>query len=77
LGGGVYGAKVATAELETHEVQDLADQIDELRKVTAGHALRIRVTVEFGEAGKVEQDLIDQVNGILSKVKRGWKVGST
>ena len=55
----------------------MADQIDELRKVTAGHALRIRVTVEFGEAGKVEQDLIDQVNGILSKVKRGWKVGST
>lgn len=70
-----YDARVATAELETHEVQDLADQIDELRKVTAGHALRIRVTVEFGEAGKVEQDLIDQVNGILGKVKRGWKVG--
>ena len=47
------------------------------RAISAGHALRIRVTVEFGEAGKVEQDLIDQVNGILGKVKQGWKVGAT
>lgn len=70
-----YGAKVATAELETHEVQDLADQIDELRQVTAGHALHIKVTVEFGEAGKVEQEIVDRVNGILGKIKTGWKVG--
>jgi hypothetical protein len=70
-----YGAKVATAELETHEVQDLADQLDELRQVTAGHALHIKVTVEFGEAGKVEQELIDRVNGILGKIKMDWKVG--
>jgi len=70
-----YGAKTATAELETHEVQDLADQIDELRQVTAGHALHIKVTVEFGEAGKVEQDVVDRVNAILGKIKTGWKVG--
>lgn len=69
-----YGAKVATAELETHEVQDLADQIDEIKQVTAGHALHIKVTVEFGEAGKVEQEVIDRVNGILGKIKTGWKV---
>lgn len=69
-----HGAKVASAELETHEVQDLADQIDELRQVTAGHALHIRVTVEFGEAGKVEQEVVDRVNGILGKVKTGWQI---
>ncbi|BAU49564.1 ATPase AAA [Sulfurifustis variabilis] len=72
--GGAYGAKVATAELATHEVQDLADQVDALRQATAGHPLRIKVTVELGEAGKVEQDVVDRVNGILSKVKPGWKV---
>jgi len=70
-----YGAKAATAELETHEVQDLADQIDELRQVTAGHALHIKVTVEFGEAGKVEREVVDRVNAILSKIKMGWEVG--
>ncbi|MGD9729757.1 MAG: hypothetical protein AB7V39_25730, partial [Nitrospiraceae bacterium] len=68
------GTKVASADLETHEVQDLADQIDELRQVTAGHALHIKVTVEFGEAGKVEQEVIDRVNGILGKVKTGWQI---
>jgi hypothetical protein len=72
--GSTYGAKVATAELETHEVQDLADQIDELRQVTAGHALRIKVTVEFAEAGKVDQEVIDRVNAVLSKIKLGWKI---
>lgn len=51
-----------------------ADQIDELRQVTAGHALHIKVTVEFGEAGKVEQEVIDRVNGILGKVKTGWQI---
>ena len=71
--GTAYGAKVATAELETHEMQDLADQIDEFRQVTAGHALHIKVTVELGEAGKVEQDIVDQVNRILGKIKTGWK----
>jgi hypothetical protein len=72
--GSTYGAKIATAELETHEVQDLADQIDELRQVTAGHALRINVTVEFAEAGKVDQEVIDRVNAVLSKIKPGWKI---
>ncbi len=70
----VYGAKIASAELETHEVQDLADQIDELRQATAGHAMHIKVTVEFGEAGKVEQDVVDRVNAVLAKVKTGWMV---
>jgi hypothetical protein len=72
--GTAYGAKVATAELETHEVQDLADQIDELRQVTAGYPLHIKVTVEFGEAGKIEQEVVDRVNGILSKIRSGWKM---
>lgn len=72
--GPTPGTKVASADLETHEVQDLADQIDELRQVTAGHALHIKVTVEFGEAGKVEQEVIDRVNGILGKVKTGWQI---
>jgi sirohydrochlorin ferrochelatase len=67
-----YGAKVASAELETHEVQDLADQIDALREATAGHHFRIRVTVEIGEGGKVDQAVLDKVNSVLGQVKAGW-----
>lgn len=67
-----YGAKVGSAELETHEIQELADRIDELRQATAGHKLRMRVTLEIGEAGDVSKELTDAVNSVLGKVKQGW-----
>ncbi|MDR3158306.1 MAG: DUF499 domain-containing protein [Zoogloeaceae bacterium] len=66
-------SKTATAELQLHEVQDLADRVDVLREATAGHSLRIRVTVEVGENGQVDQTVVDKVNAVLSEVKTGWK----
>ena len=68
------GTRAATAELETHQVQDLAERIDELRKATAGHQLRIKVTVEIGESGKVPDDVIAEVNALLRVVRPGWQV---
>jgi hypothetical protein len=68
-----YGSKVATAELQLYEVQDLADHVDALREATAGYPLRIRVTVEVGENGQVDQAVVDKVNAVLSGVKAGWK----
>ncbi len=69
-----YGSKVASADLKTHEVQDFADHIDALREATAGHPLRIRVTVEIGNGSQIDQMVIDKVNGVLGQVKAGWKV---
>jgi len=68
-----YGSKVATAELRLHEVQDLADHVDALREATAGLPLRIHVTVEFGERGKLDQAVVGKVNSVLAEVKAGWK----
>lgn len=68
-----YGSKVASAELQTHEVQDLADNIDALREATAGHPMRIRVTLEIGEDSQVDQAVVDKVNAVLGQVKAGWK----
>jgi hypothetical protein len=68
-----YGSKAATADLQTHEVQDFADIIDALREATAGHLLRIRVTVEIGDGGQIEQAVLDRANAILAQVKAGWK----
>lgn len=68
-----YGLKTATAELQTHEVQDLADHIDALREATAGHPLRIRVTVEIGDGSQVDQTVVDKVNAVLAQVKACWK----
>jgi hypothetical protein len=67
-----YGSKTATAELQTHEVQDLADHIDALREATAGHPLRIRVTVEIGDGNPVDQAILDRVNAVLAEIKAGW-----
>jgi len=71
-----YGALVAKADLETHELQELADQLAALREATAGHALRLSVAIEIGEAGKVPATVVQNVNGILGKVKKGWVAGS-
>jgi hypothetical protein len=51
----------------------LADNIDALREATAGQPLRIRVTLEIGEEGQVDQAVVDKVNGILGQIKAGWK----
>lgn len=68
-----FGAKTATTELQTHEVQDLADNIDALRQATAGHPLRIRITVEIGDGGGIGQSTLEEVNTVLAKVKLGWE----
>lgn len=68
-----YGSKIATSELETHQIQDFADRIDELRTLTAGQKLKIKVTIEVGEAGSLPQDVADKINVLLGEIKRGWK----
>jgi hypothetical protein len=69
-----YGASVATAELETNEIQDLADNIAEIKKAAAGQKLRFKVTIEVGEAGSKPQAVIDQLNKILGDIRAGWKI---
>ncbi|MGQ0750242.1 MAG: DUF499 domain-containing protein [Betaproteobacteria bacterium] len=69
-----YGAKVATAELETNEIQDLSDNVADIRKAAAGQRLQFRVSVELGENASVPQGIIDEVNALLAKVKSGWKL---
>lgn len=67
-----FGAKVGSAKLETHELQELADHVDELRQATAGHRMQMTVTLEVGEEGKVPDKVIDAVNRVLGSVKQAW-----
>lgn len=69
-----YGAKVATAELEAAEVQDLAEVVGDLMKAAAGQRLRFKVSVELGESTSVPQGVLDEVNKHLSNIKTGWKL---
>jgi hypothetical protein len=69
-----FGARNASAELESHEVQDLAERIDELRKATAGQRLRIKVSIDVGESGNLPDEVVSEVNALLSSVKAGWRL---
>ena len=42
-------------------------------RLAAGQPLRIRVTVEIGDGGQIDQGVVDEVNTVLGKVKDGWK----
>ncbi|MBF2761740.1 MAG: ATP-binding protein [Ectothiorhodospiraceae bacterium AqS1] len=66
--------KIAMSELETHEVQDLSDRIDQIRELTAGHPLRIKVTVELGESEAVDPEVVNRINDILEDIKSGWRM---
>ena len=69
------GAKVAVAELETNEIQDLADGVSAIKKAAAGQQLRFNISVELGDKTTVPQGVIDQVKALLAKVKAGWELG--
>ena len=73
-GKGSYRTKVAEAELEASEIQDLADQVGDMKKAAAGQWLRFKVAVELGEGGATPQGILDAVNALLAKVKKGWKL---
>ncbi len=63
--------EIQPAELEAHEIQDLADEIGELKRVTAGHMLHFKVQVQVEGVDKVREE----VDAILAKIKPGWRVG--
>jgi hypothetical protein len=68
------GKTAASVDLTTYEVQDFADHVDALREVTAGYDLRIRVTVEIADHDPIDGSVIDAANGVLGKVKPGWRI---
>ena len=73
--GDSQSATAATSELESHEIQDLADEIDDLLEVTAGHTLRFEVTIHVGDKGGLDAMTQGRVNEVLGKIKLGWRVG--
>ncbi len=70
-----HRSTAATSELESHEIQDLADEIDDLLQVTAGHTLRFEVTIHLGDREGLDAMTKGRVNEVLAKVKSGWQVG--
>jgi hypothetical protein len=63
---------VAEAELRPSEIQDLADQLSELRKLAGTADLRFRVRLELdGRGTSPAQDVVNRLNESLAKVSKG------
>lgn len=60
------GTRVAEAELEIHQLQDLADAIGDLGKATAGYDLKLHVHIEL--SGNPPDAVMEQANEILGGV---------
>ena len=62
------GTLTAEATLELNGIQDLADQIAEIRKASVGNTLRIYVRVELGGDTPPTGDAVTAINDVLSRV---------
>jgi hypothetical protein len=68
------GRKVAEAELQAHQVQDLADVVSELVEAAIDVELRIRVRIELGGERPISEEVVERVNGVLAKVAGELKI---
>jgi hypothetical protein len=59
------GVRVAEAELETHELQDLADNMGDLGKATAGCDMKLRVCIEL--SGDPSDEVVEEANEVMAK----------
>ena len=60
------GVQVAEAELEMHQLQDLADNLGDLGKATAGYDLKLHVRIELG--GNPPEEVVEKANEVLEEV---------
>jgi hypothetical protein len=66
------GIRVAETELETFELQDLADVLGSLVKAAAGYDLKFHVRIELG--GNPPGEVVKQINALLEDVAETLQV---
>lgn len=71
-GGGSGGGKTTSAVLETHELVNFAETIDELLEATLGHEVVLTLSVELKRTGGPTDEAVNGTNAFLGKVKEGW-----
>jgi len=64
------GVRVTEAELKPHEIQDLADVLGEIGKVTAGYDMKFHLKIELGGTTPPPDEVVDKVNELLKDVYR-------
>jgi hypothetical protein len=62
------GVRVADADLDIGQFQDLADQLGEVKKASAGFELKLHVRIELSGGKPVPPEVVDKVNKVLERV---------
>lgn len=66
------GVLTGRAELTAAQIQDLADRVADVVRTAAGHPLKFRVTIEFGDGTRrPPRQLVDAINQLLKEIAEG------
>ena len=63
--------RVAEAELKTNELQELSDQISEIKKMAVGLELKFRVGISVGDGStKLSDGTLKALNQLLTQISK-------
>ncbi len=68
------GVRVAEVELHPNEIQDLADILGELGKVTAGYDMKFILKIELGGTISPPDEIVEKVDKLLKDVSTGFHI---
>jgi len=69
--------QVAVAYLETHELQDLAEKIADIKNAAAGIDLKFKVQLELGGESAPSNEVISHINEILQEIAENFELKAT
>jgi hypothetical protein len=73
-----YGPQTATlvtqAELKSYQIQDLAEQIDEIMKAAVGHVLKFYLRVELTGSTPPTGETITKLNRLLKEIGKDFEL---
>jgi hypothetical protein len=62
------GVRVAEADMDIGQFQDLADQLGDVKKAAAGFDLKLHVRIELSGARPVPSEVVNKINQLLEKI---------
>ncbi|HTU92503.1 MAG TPA: hypothetical protein VMF69_20650 [Gemmataceae bacterium] len=67
------GVRMAAADMDIGQFQDLADQLGEVKRAAAGFDLKLHVQIELSGGKPVPQAVVDRINELLERVSSSLK----